>query len=100
MVEIKKYDTVNFSYIFYYAKDKFDIELNPANDMFFDSGALTYKGYNVYHISQTFDDTNISLEDEITKESLRGLSDYQKSSVIIGSFMKDHNLEQLLILNK
>lgn len=91
---MKKQTTVSFADIFRYA-EKFGVTWNQANNIFFTSEILTYKGYNeiykdwfIEHIS----DPNINSFEECQ-------NDDDEALWIIRSFMQEHKLKEMLVLN-
>jgi len=81
---------VDFGDIFNYAKEKFGIEWNPANDMFF-HGSLEYKSYNEYDLGEPLE----YIEDKPYEE----LSITDKGYYIINQFMIDNNVDSIFIDN-
>jgi hypothetical protein len=81
---------IDFSDIFSYAKDKFGIEWNPANDMFFNH-SLDYKSHNQYSVGEPLEYIEEKPYDE--------LSFKDKGYYIINQFMIDNNLEDIWIDN-
>lgn len=86
---IKKQNTVNFADIFYYA-EKFDVDWNEANDLFFCSEILRYKRY-----------TNLDLKEEeyAAKDTKYENENSRKAHLILASFMKENKVKELLVLN-
>ena len=86
---IEQQNTVGFDAIFRYAeKHPLNIGWNEANDIFFNT-FLTYKGYN--HIYA--EDLEYNLEEE-DKDS-----DIYKAARVLADFMKENNLDEMLVLN-
>lgn len=81
---------VDFSEIFYYAEEKFDIGWNACNDLFFNK-SLTYKSYDEFEGGcEEYYDPSIPFEQ---------LNDRDKGYFIINQFMKENNIEKLLVKN-
>lgn len=82
---------VYFSEIFYYARDKFNVDWNRANDMFFDN-SLNYQSYNTYELNEPLEYIE---EDKPFEE----LSEEDKGYYIINQFMIDNNVNSIWIDN-
>ena len=82
---------VDFSEIFDYADEKFGIDWDRANDMFF-GNSLDYKSHNEFHGGTTAYYNS--------KKSFEELDEDDKGYYIINQFMLDNNLDNLWIDNK
>lgn len=82
---------VDFSEIFAYAEEKFNIDWNHANDMFFNH-SLTYKSYDAYDLGEP-------LECIPENTPYGELSEHDKGYYILNQFMVDNNLEEIFVKN-
>lgn len=87
----RKINEVDFSQIFNYATEKFKINWNPCNDMFFNN-SLDYKSYNEYSLGEPLE----YIEDKPYEE----LSFTEKGYYIINQFMIDNKIDNIFIDNR
>ncbi len=87
-----KINKIDFSEIFNFAKKKYKVEWNRANDMFF-GHSLDYKSYNEFELGQP-------LEYIEKDKSFEELSESDKGYFIINEFMKDNNIDSIFIDNR
>ena len=80
---------VDFPEIFNYAKDKFKVEWNRANNMFF-GHSLDYKSYNNFYVGEDHIDTTKTFEE---------LSESDKGYYIINQFMIDNKIDEMRVYN-
>jgi site-specific DNA-adenine methylase len=95
---LKDYKT-DFSEIFNYANDEFNIEWNPANDVFF-GNSLDYKSYNEYTQSDLLECcTTDPDKHSFTKSEINKMTNNDKSFAIILHFMQANNIGFIFIKN-
>lgn len=82
---------VDFSEIFEFAEEKFNVGWNRANDMFFNH-SLNYKSHNEYSLDECLDFID---EDKTFDE----LSEEDKGYYIINEFIKDKKVDNIWINN-
>lgn len=82
---------IDFSDIFNYATEKFGIQWNPCNDMFFNN-SLDYKSFNEYSLGEPLECINDKPYEE--------LSFPEKGYYIINQYMIDNGLEDIFIDNR
>ena len=80
MIEQVKIYKTNFCDLFHYAEEHFGIGWNAANDLFFSSDFITYKGYHFI------------LAEDWPDEYTEGLSDWEKACYITRHFFKDNGI--------
>ena len=88
---------VEFTELFNHA-EKFDADWNESNAIFFDEGALKYKGYDEFeeiHMLENYNKEWDSYED-IDYDVLTNI---EKGYYIIQHFMREHRLFDLIVLN-
>ncbi len=82
---------VDFSEIFHYAEEKFNVDWNRANDMFFNN-SLNYKSFNEF-----FDGTSEYYDGE---KKFIELDESDKGYYIINQYMKDNDIDELFVDNR
>ena len=83
---------VDFSEIFDYAKEKYQVGWNRANDMFFNN-SLEYKSFNEYSLGEP-----LEMIDESKTFDL--LEEHEKGYFIINQFMIDNKIRNIFIDNR
>lgn len=94
-MSIKVQTTVGFADIFRFAEKEHGVDWNRANDMFFSSEMLRYKGYNTIEI----DEIKYSLESEDFYGAEDEKEEYFLGLKVLVNFMETHKLEKMLVLN-
>lgn len=96
---------VDFAEIFFYAEEKFGVDWNRANDMFFDN-SLKYKSHNEFvrgelgiHIELTKEQEEAFDKGETPKIDFHELSEEDKGYYIIEQFMIDNDIDDLYVDN-
>ena len=100
---IKQNNSVSFSEIFNFASERFGVGWNPANDLFFGSEVLRYKGYDEFNLNEIMEFTSFYNDGrevrDFTDDEIKEMGDTDKANFIIGRFMIENNIDKLLILN-
>jgi hypothetical protein len=94
---MEKATIICFSEIFNYATEKFGIQWNPCNDIFFDN-AFEYKRcekfyYSEWHCRVSFweDEKAKRKANSFTKEEVLEMSEADQAQVITAAFLEDNN---------
>lgn len=91
-MSIRKRNVVDFPDIFHYAKEKFGVSWNEANDIFFRQEVLRYKGSNDLELWE-MDEHDLPEEYDPT-DTKPG-----RAWFILRQFMLDNKLKKLLVIN-
>ena len=91
----KQVNKVGFAEIFQYAKEKFNIHWNPANDMFFRTEILTFRSMDDIELWYLEERLQKHGEEEFDKLPLN-----LKAFYILRQFMIDNDVEELQIDNR
>lgn len=90
---IKKRNVVDFSDIFRFAEEKYQVSWNAANDLFFHT-ILEYKRSN------SFESADLKCELEETGEWALEEGNDRKAREIMLAFMEENKVKELLVLNR
>lgn len=100
MLETK--NVINFSEIFNYADKKFGVSWNQANDLFFREECLRYQGYDELELEIVSEHLEPGKEfSDYSDEDIKAMenSDSPKAWLILGKFMIENKIDELLVLN-
>lgn len=81
---------IDFSEIFNFAEEKFGVDWNRANDMFFGS-SLEYQSFNEYSLDEPLE--------YIPELPFEDLEETDKGYYIINEFMKDKKVNSIWVDN-
>jgi len=101
MVNTRMISECGFYEIFNFAKEKYGVEWNPANDLFFKTGILRYRTIHEVHPAEmpSYFDFKFEKSSDISAEQLAAMKPIEKARIILLAFGEANGVTHSLMVD-